>query len=193
MEQAVFRCRPHNLNAPEQGDLFKGQEGRRRLSLDIHVFGQTPLGMPVHVVTERAARKPALLDQVVTAAKTLVKSGYSVTQRGLEAALREEGLPVTYRGVIEALRWLRREHGESWLDTLWVEESPPRAFVETETKIEEALLVLQEETGAVLSDLDRPAPRPIHHPGHHHQTHEKADPRLEVRGPPILQVNAIPA
>jgi hypothetical protein len=192
MEQAVFRCRPHNLNAPEQGDLFKGQDGHRRLSLDIYVFGQTPLGMPVHVVTERAARKPAFLGQVMMAAKKLVKSGYSVTQRGLEAALREEGLPVTYRGVIEALRWLRREHGESWLDTLWVEESPPRAFIETETKVEEALLVLQEESGAVRRDPERPAPRPIHHPGHH-QTHEKANPRLEVRGPPTLQVNAIPA
>ena len=127
MEQAVFRCRPHNLAPPEQGDFFNGQAGSRRLNLDIYVFGQTPLGMPVHVVTERAARKPAFLDQVVVAARRLVKSGHSVTQRGLETALREEGLPVTYRGVIEALKWLRREHGEDWLEAFWVEESLPRA------------------------------------------------------------------
>lgn len=134
MEQAVFRCRPHNLSAPEQGHLFKGQTGRRRMNLDIYVFGQTPLGMPVHVVTERAARKAALLDQVVVAAGKLVKSGRSVTQRGLEAALRAEGLAVTYRGVIEALRWLRREHGEDWLEVLWVEESPPRAGLQKDTE-----------------------------------------------------------
>lgn len=158
MEQAVFRCRPHNLAAPEQGDLFKERGERQRLSLGIYVFGQTPLGVPVHVVTERAARKPALLDQVVTGARRLVASGRSVTQRELEKALREEGLPVTYRGVIEALRWLRREHGEDWLESLWVEETPPRAALERNWEgraKDEAPQVLEDTGGEVIVSPDR--------------------------------------
>lgn len=131
LEQAFFRCRPHNLEAPEQGDLFKPlSKSQRRISLDIYVFGQTPLGLPVNVVTERAARKPAILEQVIDAARRLVRDGRSPTQRALEATLRGEGLPVTYRSVIEALRWLRREHGEGWLEVLRYEETPPRAGAE---------------------------------------------------------------
>ena len=131
MEQAVFRCRPHNLAPPEQGDLFKDQTSQRRLSLNIYVFGQTPLGMGVNVVTERTARKPALLDQVMMAAKKLVSNGGKVTQRAIEAYLIQEGLPVTYRGVIEALRWLQCERGEDWLKNLWIEENPPRATAQS--------------------------------------------------------------
>lgn len=131
LEQALFRCRPHNLEAPEQGDLFRPlAKSQRRISLDIYVFGQTPLGLPVNVVTERAARKPALLDQVVEAARKLVRDGRSPTQRALETVLREAGLSVTYRGVIEALRWLRQEYGEDWLEVLSTEDTPPRAACE---------------------------------------------------------------
>lgn len=57
--------------------------------------------------------------------------------RALERALREEGLAVTYRGVIEALRWLRREHGPEWLEIFWVEDSPPRAAASMRGSLEE--------------------------------------------------------
>ena len=130
MEQAVYRCRPLNLDAPEQGDLFGNQATGKRTSVDIHVFSSIPLGIPVNVVSKNTPCKPDLVDQVVDVARELVRAGRTTSQRNLEAALKEAGLAVSYRAVLTALRWLRKEYGDNWLDELAVEETPPRATSE---------------------------------------------------------------
>ena len=75
-------------------------------------------------------RVPEVDDQVVDVARELVRAGRTTSQRNLEAALKEAGLAVSYRAVLTALRWLRKEYGDNWLDELAVEETPPRATSE---------------------------------------------------------------
>ena len=125
MLQALYRCRPHNLQAPQQGDFFRPLDQTGRTSIEIHVFSQEPLGLPVHVISERTAREPVALDQVVDAARKLVRTGGKATRRALE-----ETTGASRRQVDNAVAWLRREHGEHWLETLAVEETPPRATSE---------------------------------------------------------------
>ena len=142
MEQALFRCRPHNIDTPSQLDLYRPDQRTGRKSLDIYVFSSMSLGIPVNVVSTDAARKPEALDLVVDAARKFVRAGSRPTQRGLEVALKEQGLEVSYRQVIRALKWLHRERGEQWLEDLAIEETPPRATSEPPLEeVEERLLI----------------------------------------------------
>ncbi len=122
LEQALFRCRPHNLDAPEQGDLFRPVDRERRSTVAIYVFSPAPLGLPVHRVITEADRLPTALDQVVAAGRKLVDSGRNVTRAALVNAT---GAP--RRQVDNAVNWLRREHGPVWWEERESELAIPRA------------------------------------------------------------------
>lgn len=124
LEQALFRCRPHNLDAPEQGDLFRAPDRERRSSVSIYVFSPEPLGLPVHRVVTEADRLPTALDLVVAAGRDLVVAGTKPTQRAILAACPEG---TSYRAVVNAVQWLRREHGPTWWEERESELAIPRA------------------------------------------------------------------
>ena len=125
MEQAIYRCRPLNLDPPLQGDLFGKQATGKRTSVDIYVFSTIPLGFPVNVVSEKRPCKPDLVDQVVDVARKLVRTAGKATRRALE-----EATGASRRQVDNAVAWLRIVYGDNWLDELAVEETPPRATSE---------------------------------------------------------------
>ncbi len=132
LEQALFRCRPHNLDAPEQGDLFRPLDRERRSSVAIYVFSPAPLGLPVTRVVTEADRLPSALDVVVAAAQKLVRDGRNLTRAALVDATGE-----TRRQVDHAVNWLRREHGPEWWDEREAEQAIPRAVRDDIAEVEE--------------------------------------------------------
>lgn len=130
MDQALYRCRPLNLDSPQQGDLLTGYTADRS-EVDIYVFSTLPLGIPVRVISRAKPTRPKEAALVLKAAAELVRENDKLpTQKELWNAISSDKNPVTYRQTRRAIKWIERERGENWLRTLREEYNPPRAQTE---------------------------------------------------------------
>lgn len=129
MLQALYRCRPFNLDDPIQGHLLDGYDPNHRPEVDVYVFGTIPLGVPVRIMSKRNPAKPAEVENVLTAVAELVKGASKVpSYDDIHQAVTSDERPVSYRQVCKAIGWIKRpeNQGSQWREDILERENPPR-------------------------------------------------------------------
>ena len=126
MLQALYRCRPFNLDAPEQGDLLDGYQAARP-EVDIYVFSTIPLGLPVRVVSANQPVRPREAENVLGATRELSRGRSNPpSYANIHEAVTTLERPVSYRQVLHAIAWIEESHGKQWREDILMRENPPR-------------------------------------------------------------------